>query len=819
MDTIEELKTIPWDKIIDLFDSKYTCEIFSRQLDALEVIFKQRQCGATVSEFKQLAFLLDRCIARVLNGRDEFVNPSINIMTIMGLPFIRERSFEEVMNHQLLVDALRLMATPFSRKLLLESRYPELVKAAAGSLSMFLDPARGFDLDLGIFPGRSISLAYDNNINFVLLSESGAVPMIVDCLKRCCSTELEEAYSLCAVLVKVCRDMAFSTCCGKIIVQGSVHEIIPKMLSLHFADALVKDTIHLMWNLLEVGGDEAAKSMLSDDNCIIVLTKTLENMLESGYKVREKEVRNELLAVLLFISKDKHAPSVFVRAGTTVLMLKHCTWSDESKPFNTATKEDFEMYQFMWYIIQYLARDWRNLGIICDLGFINALLDPLRVKNLSAKIRKFSRKQIVTLQNQAIEILGELMDSLLHIFVESHAPQILFEMIYARKGGDLHMEQVPRIMGLINVYAKACTEYPTCSYLKPIATPEVMNGLVELLEDCAELFNPICELVSTITRTFKTCRYSSEKMLTSMIERLCSGGMEPRSQYFALKCAWSCMTNTVARLQQFLDQDGIKCLLVILETSEEDYLLRLTLEVLTDVIACSYIARESDPSSTMGSIALRHLMIWRSLTSKENAITILIKIWERIVGISGKLEKHRIDHFLISIDNPLEERSIGDVKSDIRFLISWLLFHVEPEHLKDLLPATENLKTIYFIAFNLLVERRGWKKIRAESSESDLVALDNQKLVENLETFNTHAHNVIENQQKMLMGAEDEEARSMASLQTSLMNVTKKGHIFGHLSVMASDRVKLSKDQKDTMVAVSLMKEETLNNVLGINND
>jgi len=670
MEKEKELTTIDWKKIIDLFDSKYTCAIFSRQLESLELIFKNRRYGATVSEFSHLAVLLDRCIARVLNDKVEFVHPCINIMTIMGMPFIRERSFEEVMNRELLVDALRVLATPFSSELLFENRHPELVIAAAESLSMFLDPVRGFDLDLGTSNGRSIPLAYDNNINFILLSESGAIPMIVDCLKRCCRTEPEKAYAIYSALVILCRDMAYSTCCGEVTVQAGVHEIIPKMLSLHFADSVVKDTIQLMWNLLEVGGDDAAESMLCDDNCIIALTKTLENMLECGYKVREKEVRNELLAVLLFICKDMHAPSVFVRAGTTVLMLKHCTWSEESKPFNTAAKEDFEMYQFMWYILKYLARDWRNLGIICDLNFINALMNPLRVNNLSLKIRKFSRKQIVSLQNQAIEILGELMDSLLHIFVEFRAPQILFEMIFARKAADAHMEQVPRIMGLINVYAMACTKYPDCGYLKPIATPEVISGLVDLLETCTDLFNPICELVSTITRTFKTCRYSSGEMLTYMIMRLSDGGMEPRSQYLALKCAWSTMANTVARLEQFLDQDGIKCLLVILETAADDHVLRLTLNILTDVIACSYAARSKDPNITIGSIALRQFTIWRSLTSKETAVTILIKIWERWVGIHRKLEKHRIDHFLIELDNPLEGRSVGDVESDIRFLIS-----------------------------------------------------------------------------------------------------------------------------------------------------
>jgi len=223
----EELETVAWDKIIDLFDSKYTCEIYSRQLDALEQIFQQRQSGALVMEFEYLAILLERCLVRALNQREEFVIPCINLMTIMGMPFLRERSFEEVKNREFLVQALRVIASPFSSELAVETRYPELVKAAARSLSLFLDPNRGFSLDLGTIKGRSIPLAYDNNLNFLLLSESGIIPVIVDCLRRCCYTVQKKAYELCLVLVRLCRDMAFSTCCAEIVVNSGIDEIVP----------------------------------------------------------------------------------------------------------------------------------------------------------------------------------------------------------------------------------------------------------------------------------------------------------------------------------------------------------------------------------------------------------------------------------------------------------------------------------------------------------------------------------------------------------------------------------------------------------------
>lgn len=144
---------------------------------------------------------------------------------------------------------------------------------------------------------------------------------------------------------------------------------------------------------------------------------------------------------------------------------------------------------------------------------------------------------------------------------------------------------------------------------------------------------------------------------------------------------------------------------------------------------------------------------------------------------------------------------------------------MDRQHLEDILPTNEKLKIIYFAAFIVLVERRGWEKIRTKFGEHELIESDSQKLAHNLEKYLILAHDVIDNQNYILKEAEDEEARSMAFLQTSLEYVTRKGPIFGRLSVMASDRVKLSKDQKDTMVAESLLKDETLKNVLGTSED
>jgi len=215
------------------------------------------------------------------------------------------------------------------------------------------------------------------------------------------------------------------------------------------------------------------------------------------------------------------------------------------------------------------------------------------------------------------------MEKILHSFVECKAPQILFEMVYSRTSIGVQIEQVSAILRLITVYANACTVYPTAGYLKPVATEEVVNGLVDLLDDKKILFEPICELMSTIARNSMSCRRASENMLTLLLERLWDGGLQPRSLCITLKCIWCCMAKTSPRIWQFVDQDGIKCLLWILETVRDNVVIRLALQLLTDIIASPYAENQS---ASIGDIALKHFKLWRSSISKEVAITVLIKI-------------------------------------------------------------------------------------------------------------------------------------------------------------------------------------------------
>merc|ERR1712154_512184 len=139
----------------------------------------------------------------------------------------------------------------------------------------------------------------------------------------------------------------------------------------------------------------------------------------------------------------------------------------------------------------------------------------------------------------------------------------------------------------------------------------------------------------------------------------------------------------MGRTEQFLEQeDGVKLLLGILETVDHTPTQRLVLQILTDTAACTFTARHESTSFTLGQVCLRHIALWRSPSSPENSVSILIKLWETVEGISGNLEKHRVEKFLIKPEDPLSAVKSLPTDKDPRLLVAWLLRALGPDAMK-----------------------------------------------------------------------------------------------------------------------------------------
>jgi len=75
-----------------------------------------------------------------------------------------------------------------------------------------------------------------------------------------------------------------------------------------FRSYAVSIAMDAIWNLVEVVGQKAIKSMAGDQAVVIAFRKPFENVIKKGYKLDDKCLRNELAILINYVimEKDSH---------------------------------------------------------------------------------------------------------------------------------------------------------------------------------------------------------------------------------------------------------------------------------------------------------------------------------------------------------------------------------------------------------------------------------------------------------------------------------------------------------------------------------
>lgn len=72
-----------------------------------------------------------------------------------------------------------------------------------------------------------------------------------------------------------------------------------------FRSYAVSIAMDAIWNLVEVVGQTAIKSMANDQAVVVGLRKPFERVIQKGYKLEDKCLRNELAILINYIVMDK----------------------------------------------------------------------------------------------------------------------------------------------------------------------------------------------------------------------------------------------------------------------------------------------------------------------------------------------------------------------------------------------------------------------------------------------------------------------------------------------------------------------------------
>ena len=199
-----------------------------------------------------------------------------------------------------------------------------------------------------------------------------------------------------------------------------------------FRSYAVSIAMDAIWNLVEVVGQKAIKSMANDQPVVVGLRKPFERVIQKGYKLEDKCLRNELAILINYIVMDKVShPFLFERDsqdGRSLLsVIMHYATVDEfygiyqgdniqpgqEKYVFTTNDEDIELKKLLWTTVLYLFRDEETLNEHNDLvesNFLSALMMYLDPESKNPQFRRWQPPQQQELQVHALAVFCNLMN-------------------------------------------------------------------------------------------------------------------------------------------------------------------------------------------------------------------------------------------------------------------------------------------------------------------------------------------------------------------------------------------------------------------------
>jgi hypothetical protein len=198
-----------------------------------------------------------------------------------------------------------------------------------------------------------------------------------------------------------------------------------------FRSYAVSIAIDAIWNLVEVVGQKAIQSMSSDSVVVTNLLKPFEVVIQKGYKLEDKCLRNELAIMINYIvmEKDSHDSmfAVLPENGRSLMnVLMHYATVDEfygiyhgdniqpgqEKYVFGINDEDIELKKLLWTTILYAGRDedcQRCHQELIEFNFLNAILMYLDPDSKNPQFKRWQPPQLQELQVHGLTFLSNLM--------------------------------------------------------------------------------------------------------------------------------------------------------------------------------------------------------------------------------------------------------------------------------------------------------------------------------------------------------------------------------------------------------------------------
>jgi hypothetical protein len=268
-----------YDPLIKLLTHKHTCKLFKRQAEAVKKIVRLRKNGLYFSDLVPVRVIMQHLIDSVIShGQDAVLGGTLaSLISLHAMRFLKSTARDELEGCEEIVENFRLIGSA------LQCNSDNVQIAVAQTVSGVLAKREKKDFFAGI------------------LVQCRVIDVMLEWLDE---HKEEETSEVMLIMADTFCKLSANKICTKQL--GGYFLYTDALLSHGFNSKMASIAVETIWNLLE-NNDEVA-SIFGTQSNVCIVSDLLTDLLETGYHVKDKELRNEVLVVLRLLAA--HAAAV-----------------------------------------------------------------------------------------------------------------------------------------------------------------------------------------------------------------------------------------------------------------------------------------------------------------------------------------------------------------------------------------------------------------------------------------------------------------------------------------------------------------------------
>ena len=448
------------------------------------------------------------------------------------------------------------------------------------------------------------------------------------------------------------------TNCG--LISNLVHVIRVNLLG---SDVLLV-AAEVLWNVLELDWDGATEA-LGQEEVIESFRDFMQAVLTRGYRFKDKIFRNDMMVLLMYISKRVENRSLFASTGLMTLLLSYAVSEKRRKELHASgilenhmkeakvlpdmvddqpkkggipiinTQEDMEFRTLLWGTLARCcsSEDCARLAVEC--GLVPSLLECLDPEP-PIEQQKWSQEQRRKIQLEALSALFQLVQYMPDAFMDADGNSTVLQLLQATRSREvqkksLHLLQVAVRMG--KAFAEKLGQLGAVGTLVELFTDK--DNPMTSRQMCASILASMCKECPANAREFRK-KDGVEAMRDEVIYR--PGETTDNHLFYSLcvvDCIWNSVIGTRKNEIRFLDAGGLFALLDCLEVAPM-ILKRQIIGTLADLMEYKKAAKLFTQ--------------WNSQVTMKGALRLLLELWQSEQEAAGNLAP---DGIIQDLDQPL----------------------------------------------------------------------------------------------------------------------------------------------------------------------